>query len=179
MILLASECLLFELADGQGVPYSAEAVPAELLGEVAQEFDRDFVIHAAKAVFHFFKYDKAQQRVTAGEFSAALEKVLRKFGPGVRRTSLPGVLDLASLARDCGEGCELFFFPALRDELRRQVRSGPRVLRFHGLRGCVKRLARSRRWTSRCRNLREQIVSFLRECLRAEAGQSQVALVVE
>ena len=95
---------------------------------------------------------------------------------GQRRVS---ELDLARLARESGGGCALFFFPRLRDELRQYLGQSPRMLRFHGLRGCVKELAGARRWTVRCQALEEQVVEFLRECLGAEAGKRDFALVVE
>jgi hypothetical protein len=53
------------------------------------------------------------------------------------------------------------------------------VLRFHGLRGCVKQLAGARRWSVRCEQLRYQIVEYLRQCLTAEPEQNDCALVVE
>jgi hypothetical protein len=43
----------------------------------------------------------------------------------------------------------------------------------------VKRLAGVRRWTSRCEELQDQIVDFLRHCLTAETERNECALVVE
>ena len=87
--------------------------------------------------------------------------------------------DLFRLACESGEGCELFFFPRLRAELRQQLQQGPRLLRFHGLRDCVKQLAGARRWSPRCQSLEGRIVAYLRECLTAEPVPAEVALVVE
>ena len=56
---------------------------------------------------------------------------------------------LRALARESGDARELVFFPRLRRELRTQLQNSPRVVRFRGLRGCVKQLAGARRW-SRC-----------------------------
>ena len=69
-------------------------------------------------------------------------------------------------------------FPG-RDELRRQMSQTPRVLRFRGLRCCVKRLAGAQRWSLRCQCLQDRIVEYLRECLSAERRQTDFALVVE
>ena len=113
----------------------------------------------------------------------ALEKVLRgfKLQAPEEPTSPRGVResDLCRLASESGQGCELFFFPKLRDELREQLRHEPRLVRFRGLRGCVKQLAGARRWNSNCRSLEEQIVAYLRECLSAEARRGELALVVD
>jgi hypothetical protein len=180
MITLASDCLLFQMAGGESVPFSAEMISVELMGGASDLFDADFVRHAAHAVFHFFKQDQGRQTVSVGEFAEALEKVLRGFTLAAPRAEpAVGESDLCRLARESGEGCELFFFPRLRDELRRHLQQAPRVLRFRGLRDCVKQLVGVQRWTPRCRTLEERIVEYLRECLGAEAGQKQFALVVE
>ena len=81
--------------------------------------------------------------------------------------------------KESGGGFELLFFPRLRHELRTQLRQSPRVVRFRGLRGCVKQLAGARRWSHRCEKLQDQIVEYLRGCLTAEPEQNECALVVE
>ena len=185
MIALGSDCLLFRMANGESVPISVEMLSVELMGETTELFDSEFVRHAANAVFHYFKQELQRQTVSVGEFAGALEKVLRGFAltakPPAQTKDLRGVLeaDLSRLARESGKGCELFFFPRLRDELRHHLQQGPRMLRFRGLRRCVKQLVGARRWSLRCQNLEEQIVGFLRECLSAEPGQTELALVVE
>lgn len=185
MITLAADCLLFRMTNGETVPFSAEMISVELLGETARLFEPEFVRHAANAVFHYFKHELGRQSLTLGEFAGALEKVLRGFHLPTAEPSppvWPGSVcesDLCDLVRESGQGCELFFFPRLRDELRRQLHYEPRVLRFRGLRGCVKQLAGARRWSSRCRQLEEQIVEYLRECLGADAGAKEYSLLVE
>jgi hypothetical protein len=184
MIALASDCLVFRLASGESVAVSAEMLSVELMGSTIELFDPEFVRHAAHAVFHYFQQDQGRETVTVGEFTEALEKVLRGLKPSNLKVGAVGSrtvseLDLARLARESGEGCELFFFPRLRDELRQHLGRSPRMLRFHGLRGCVKELVGARRWTLRCQALEERIVEFLRECLGAESKKGELALVVE
>ena len=185
MIALASDCLLFQLVTGESVPISAEMIFVELMGEAAGLFDPEHVSQAASAVFHYFKHDLGRQTVTVSEFSQTLEKVLRSLfhpmlEPGIKETDTQvAEADLHQLARESGRGCELFFFPRLRDELRQQLRHAPRVMRFIGLRGCVKELAGARRWSGRCRLLEDQIIEYLRECLGAEAAQADLSLVVQ
>jgi hypothetical protein len=67
----------------------------------------------------------------------------------------------------------------LRNELRVQLRQSPRVVRFRGLRGCVKQIAGARRWSQRCEQLQDQIVEFLRQCMNQETEKAGCALVVE
>ncbi len=183
MIALGSDCLLFRLANGERVPLSAEMISIEVMGDMAKWFDADFVQHAAKAVFHYFRQELGQECVTVSEFTAALERVLRGFKPPPPAPSpRPGGLaesDLCRLAREAGEGRELVFFPRLRAELRQRMRQDQGLLRFRGLRPCVMQLAGARRWTARCQTLEEQIVSYLRGCLTAEAGQTEYSLLVQ
>ena len=185
MITLAADCLLFQMASGEAIPFSAEMISVELMGDQAKRFDAEFVRHAASAVLHYFKHELQRQTVSVGEFAQALEKVLRGFrlaapqGPAGLATRRVCESDLSRLASESGEGCELFFFPRLRDELRRQLQQTPQVVRFRGLRGCVKQLTGARRWSQRCQQLEEQIVQYLRECMGAEAGEKELALVIE
>jgi hypothetical protein len=184
MIALRSECLIFQTASGESLPFSADMISAELLGEQVQAFDAEFVHHAAKAVFHYFRHDLGRQTVSVGEFAVAMEKVLRGFALTAQQRDddpRPEVVesDLCRLAGESAAGCELIFFPRLRAELRRHMQQSPRVVRFRGLRGCVKQLTGARRWNHRCRQLEERIVDFLRQCLSAEAAHSKFSLVVE
>lgn len=185
MITLSADCLLFQLANGESIPFSADMISVELMGETAQWLDSEMVKQAAKAVFHYFKHELGRQSVTTDDFAASLEKVLRGFQlqspPPPPRVNSPGLLesDLCRLARETGEARELVFFPRLREELRMQLKQRPETLRFHGLRGCVKHLVGADRWSLRCRSLEEQIVEFLRECLNCEPKPSEFALIVE
>jgi hypothetical protein len=126
-----------------------------------------------------------QEIVSAGEFAGALEKVLLGFAvsarSGVAAKPAPPIreADLRQLACESGKGFELIFFPLLRQEVRRHMRLGPKVLRFRGLRSCVKQLAGARRWSRRCQSLEEQIVHYLRHCLSADLWVAEVALIVE
>jgi hypothetical protein len=185
MIALASDFLLFELTSGERLPFSAEMISVELMGDSGSVLEPEFVKHAAASVFHYFKHELGQDTVSVVEFAGALEKVLRGLGCTVRssepiESSVENVeADLVWLANESGGGCELTFFPKLRGALRTQLKSSPRLVRFHGLRGCVKRLAGARRWSPRCESLRDQIVEYLRQCLTAESRDEQCALVVE
>jgi hypothetical protein len=185
MIALQSDCLLFQLANGESVPCSAEMISFEITGNASQWIDSEMLHHAAASVFHYFKEELRREAVTVGEFAQALEKVLRNFGFIIRaggiepRSPDTDATDLGRLARESADSLELFFFPRLRSELRTQLRQSPRVVRFRGLRGCVKQLARARRWSHRCERMQDQIVDYLRGCLTAEPEQNKCALVVE
>ncbi len=184
MIRLASDHLLFALRSGEYVPFSATTLTVELAGNDDLPFDADFLRQALQAVFHFFRYELHRETVTVTEFAAAVEYVLRSFLPetDARREPLPGryvpEADLDQLAADA-HGTELLFFTRLRDELRHRLRTAPRLLRFHGLRGCVKQLTGARRWSPRCQALRDRIVAYLRACAVADRAGKDCALLVE
>jgi hypothetical protein len=185
MIALHNECLLFQLCNGESVPCSADMISVEIVGEADGQLEPETLRHAAASVFHYFKIELAREAVTIGEFSLALEKALHHLGyvihahePGDHAGEI-GHADLGRLVRETGERLELFFFPRLRDELRRQLRQSPHLVCFRSLRHCVKQLAGARRWSRRCERLEDQIVAYLRECLTAETASADCALVVE
>ena len=185
MIALQSDCLIFQLNNGESVPCSPEMISVELIGDSGGHLDPEVLHHAAASVFHYFKKDLNRETVTVGEFAGALEKVLRNLGLTLHADEFaarsPETIetDLGLFAHQSGDSLELFFFPRLRDALRSQLRQSPRVVRFRGLRGCVKQLAGARRWSPRCQQIQDQIVEFLRSCLTAESEPGECALVVK
>ncbi len=184
MIQLRSDCLVFKNASGQGIPCSAESVTVELVGEATTWLDPEVVRHAAAAVLHYFKHELGRSSVSVGEFSLALEQVLSSFGLKIWSSDVvptaPRVSesDLRKLAFDSGKGFELSFFPRLRHELRQKLSESPKVVRFKGLRGCVKQLMGARRWSTRCQRLNDHIVDYLRNCLRTEERRPACSLIV-
>lgn len=185
MIHLRQDCLGFKMANGEAIPCSAQQMTVELMGEAAHLVDEDVVKNAAEAVLHYFKVELGRTTVTAAEFSQALERVLRGLGFDVQSQAsvsapAPRVLeaDLRLLASQSGEGFELIFFTMLRHEVRLKLGEGPHVVRFNGLRGCVKQLVGAKRWGLKCRRLNDQIVDYLRTCLSAEFAGKSCALVV-
>ena len=192
MILLRPDCLVFKTAGGDNIPCPAKDVTIELIGDSAQWLDQEAIENAAAAVLHYFRVEEDRQSVTVAEFAATLEKVLGGLGFEVKSGDKSAVLaagepvvlapirpvieaDLSVLA---GEGGELFFFPRLRDELRRHLDGTPLVLHFRGLRPCVKSLTGAKRWTAQCRALNDQIVDYLRTCFSSEEAGAGSALVV-
>ena len=195
MILLRPDCLVFRTTEGEDIPCSAHEVTVELMGDSAKWLDADLVGHAAEAVLHYFKSEKGQNTVSVGEFSEALERVLRGLGLDVKAAGKdtptfttgdsspmipPRVVeaDLRLLAGESNLGGELVFFPRLRDVVRRELDGSPTVLRFSGLRDCVKQLTGAKRWGSHCQSLNDQIVDYLRNSLRSEQSGSNCAMVV-
>mgnify|MGYP007114276237 CR=1 FL=1 len=183
MIQLHHDYLLIQTSTGETIPCSAELVANELIGSAASLIDPALVRQAAAAVVHYFKHDLARTAVWIADFSIALERVLRTLGLDVR-TSDPheedgvSVSDLRNLVTESEVALELAFFPELRNQLRTQLTASPDLLRFEGLRGCVKHLLGARRWSRRCQNLNDQIVEFIRHCLRRDGKTDTCELMI-
>ncbi len=184
MILLRPDCLVFETSAGEHIPCSAKEVTFELIGDAAKWLDAEIIENAAAAVLHYFRSEREQETVSAAQFALALEKVLVGLGLEVKLSEAPETasssrpLVEADLRGFAGDGGELFFFPRLREEVRRSLDGTPRVLRFHGLRACVKQMTGAKRWGTRCRALNDQIVEYLRTCFSTENAGPGSALVV-
>lgn len=185
MIQLAADCLLFEMPSGESVPFLAEMISVELADGAGGVFEQDFVEHAAVSVFHYFKNHLGRKTVSVAEFASAFESVLHGLGLKLDagqvtfKNAGEAVKDLRRLAQEAGAGCELIFFPRLRASVREQAHGSPQLIRFHGLRGCVKRLLGAQRWSPRCEEFRDQIVEFLRRSVSVEAAGDSCALLVE
>jgi hypothetical protein len=192
MIQLHPDALFFKTSSGEIIPCSAEQVTVEFIGDAKSMLDPQLVHHAAHAVLHYFKVEQGKNQVSVGEFAQALATVLRGLGIDVRESDAGGnavqpsvsdprpttEADLRQLAFDSGKGFELLFFNRLRAELRCQLSHSPRVIRFKGLRGCVKQLAGARRWNIRCQQLNDQIVGYLRDCLNTENHPDSCSMLV-
>lgn len=185
MIQLRPDMLMFQTSSGEIIPCSAEQVTIEFIGEAHDQLDPELVRNAARAVLHYFKIQLGKCQVSIGEFAQALACVLRGLGLDVRDPSEPTPppetvvdSDLCQLASESGKGFELLFFAGLRQEMRRNLSLSPALLRFKGLRNCVKQLAGVQRWNNRCQQLNDQIVDYLRTCLLTEARPPACSLVV-
>lgn len=187
MILLRPDCLVFKTSDGDLIPCSAKQVMVELIGDAADWLDKDVIVQASEAVLHYFRSEKGQESVSVGEFVEALERVLKGLGLDVKASASSSdapanrrivEADLCELAGVSGSGTELFFFPLLRNEVHRRLDGSPSVLLFRGLRSCVKQIVGAKRWNEACRDMNDQIVDYLRNCLNTEKASHGCALVV-
>jgi hypothetical protein len=86
--------------------------------------DPEILKNAAATVLHYFRVELCRDTVTLGEFSEALERVLRKFGvsvqskikgaPGTHAQAPVAAKSLVALAREAGNAGELAFFPVMK-----------------------------------------------------------------
>jgi hypothetical protein len=173
-------------------------VAVELMGSHTGLLDQEVLRNAAAGVLHFFREELGRDLVTVNEFAQALARVLRGFGFSVviedaepvpatespvaaPATTTPARVrhtDLCRIACEVGKSFELGFFARLRHEVETGLQGSPRVLRFTGLRGCVKQLSGARRWGRRCQCLSDQIADYLRRCLTEQRVAGDCALLV-
>jgi hypothetical protein len=200
MIRLRTDCLVFETSEG-GLPWSVEEAALEFVGRTLPDADVELVRQAAVAVLHYFKHEMGLESVSVGHFCEVLSKVLRSFGLGIEAGAAAGkaklaisvqsagpsqggpavgseTVDLRRLACESGKIYELGFFLRLREVVSSQTGPGRRVIRFVGLRSCVKQLAGARRWSPRCERLSDHIVDYLRICLQETRAPGQCTMVV-
>lgn len=183
MIQLRPDCMIFKTSDGEQFPCSAEWVAFELMGDNALEVDPEVVRNASAAVLHYFKNEMNQDFVSISDFAQALGKVLGHLGVHLKNGSKGGDAmaidsDLVQLALEAGDGWELCFFPRLRADIKHNLEKSPQMLRFRGLRDCVKHLAGTPRWNRRCQDLNDQIVDYVRTCWSTEVSGHACTLVV-
>ena len=175
MIQLHTDCLVFETSDGEAIPCSAQAVPVELLGDAAH----------AEAVLYHFKIDLNRNSVSAGEFTLALERILRGFGFKVMAADDEDDCDddaaetnLHDLAHQAGEGLEMVFFCTLREQIHADLHGKPELLRVKGLREAVKKLTGAKKWSPRCQKLNDQIVDYLRHIVSKHQQKAKLTLMI-
>lgn len=184
MMQLNPDYLVFKTSAGENIPCAVELVAIEMMGDAISLVDPELIRNASAAVLHYFKMELGRHSVSVGEFSLALERVLRGFGLNIKTDQEQenevrvAEADLREVAVSAGKGFELSFFPNLREEMRRKINEAPHVVRFKGLRGCVKQLVGAKRWSSRCEVLSDQIVEYLRTCLTTDTKNETCALVV-
>ncbi len=183
MIHLRSDCLVFEMSNGDKIPCSASTVTVELMGTAMDSVNRDVVENAAAAVLHYFQHDLQRTSVTLNEFTVALEVALRGLGLNIicdspKQTERMVHADLRVLAAESGKAFELGFFARVRDQVRAELKGAPQLIRFFGLRSCVKQLAGAQRWCPRCERLSDHIVEFLRGCVTKENPPQPCGLLV-
>tara|TARA_Y100000588_G_scaffold357009_1_gene413816 strand:- start:1389 stop:1970 length:582 start_codon:yes stop_codon:yes gene_type:complete len=192
MIQLHTDCLVFETSDGQAIPCSAEDVTVELLGEAAKELEEQVIEEAAAATLYYFKQELGRNVVSVGEFTMALERILRGFGYKVKpvydetttasareaETDLQPLASRASQSRREGEGLEMVFFCTLRDQIHADLHGKPELLRIKGLRNAVRKLTGSNKWSPRCQQLNDQIVDYLRDIVARHKQEARLTLMI-
>ena len=186
MIQLHTDCLVFETSEGESIPCSAEDVTVELLGDAARDLEEQIIEEAAAAALYYFKKELGRTVVSVGEFTIALERILRGFGYKVKpihdetttNQTRETETDLHNLAHQAGEGLEMVFFCTLRDQIHADLHGKPELLRVKGLRKAVSKLTGAKQWSPRCQKLKDQIVEYLRHIVSQHQQEAKLTLMI-
>ncbi|MEO0416230.1 MAG: hypothetical protein AAF226_14880 [Verrucomicrobiota bacterium] len=79
------------------------------------------------------------------------------------KTPPPVRVSLTDLVRRAQHGYELAFFSLLNQQLHSSLNGGAIFIEFYGIRRAVKNLTGSKKWNSRCDELRAEIVRRIEE----------------
>ena len=187
MIALQSDCLIFQLTNGESVPCSAEMISFELVGDSGGLLDPEMLRHAAASVFHYFKEElrarnRHRRRIRRRAGKSPARPRLRHPRRTVHRIASAGARSRPTSAGSRANpptAWNCFSSRACASELRSPA---PAI----AARGAFSRTARLRQAACRratleprCEKMQEQIVEYLRGCLTAEPEQNECALVVE
>ena len=186
MIQLHTDCLVFETSNGEAIPCSAEDVTVELLGDAARELEEQVIEEAAAAALYYFKQELGRNVVSVGEFTLALERILRGFGYKVKpihdetttNSARETETDLHNLAHQAGEGLEMVFFCTLRNQIHADLHGKPELLRVKGLRKAVHKLTGTKKWGPRSQRLNDQIVDYLRDIVSRHQQEAKLTLMI-
>ncbi|MFD2255612.1 hypothetical protein ACFSSA_02905 [Luteolibacter algae] len=97
------------------------------------------------------------------------EKIAEKLEP----LAPPVTVSLVKAAYDAGNGFELGFFKAIRNELSELRNAGAEQVHFTGLRESALILRGREKWNKHCDSLLEEIKSFLTACDREQSRRSK------
>ncbi len=181
MIRLRSDCLIIQISGGEQFPCPVEVVTTELIGKAVDWMSPELIQNVTAAVLHFFREEQDREAVSVAEFAEALESVLQNLGYSVnaaaKRKRMIRNANINDWIRESDGEMELAMYLRMRLEMERLLQNRPRELRLRGLRGCVKRVLRARRWSRRCQVLSDQVVSFMRQCFDEHAGADCLLVV--
>lgn len=184
MIALRDDCLLVAQNGGGFLPWSAEQLTLEVVGESGCSVDPELLKQAVAAVIHYFRQELDRTTITMAEFSAMLGRVLG--GLGIAAEIVEGddpptevrIADLSVLTAAGTPSGELEFCQRLRTLLREQLAAAPARVEFHGLRGCVKRLTGRKHWCPTCEKTAAWILEMIRGWFEQDAPSRPTALVI-
>ncbi len=119
-----------------------------------------------KGIEDFLKNHYDGTVIDAAELFNRIRETLNKVGlnevaDNLNESVPPVRISLSELARRAGNGYELAFFHLLEGQFRSAARGGAESLECYGLENCVKHLASTKKWSSRCESLKEEITVFL------------------
>jgi len=183
MIAIRDGLPLVRFHDGSVIHFERRwLISAILRAAVAAGYSKWWLAdHVSESVASYLEQDYNEQVVTIPRIEKAVRSVLQVIGYAdvaqhFRTMPPPVRISLEEIARDAGEGYELFFFELLRERLRHLVGSETEQVELCDLHRCVKRLRSAKNWRRDCSGLRGEIVSFVRSELLHRTGDLHLQL---
>ena len=167
MIQLHTDCLVFETSNGEAIPCSAEDVTVELLGDAARELEEQVIEEAAAAALYYFKQELGRNVVSVGEFTLALERILRGFGYKVKPIHDETTTNSARETET-----------DLHNQIHADLHGKPELLRVKGLRKAVHKLTGTSKWGPSSQKLNDQIVDYLRDIVSKHQQEAKLTLMI-
>lgn len=122
--------------------------------------------------------------IDSDDLFARIEKTLANLGlndvaANIDKTPPPVRVSLSELARRAGSGYELAFFQLLEEQLRSATAGGAHRVECHGMKNCVRRLSSSKKWSQRCDQLQDEIISFVDQTrAKVVSSRPEVSLLI-
>jgi hypothetical protein len=185
MIALLDNLPIVRLADGTTAPFERRWLLRAL--DVAARkagYQKWWLAeHVAESVTEFLRSQNDAPVIPVDGLTRSVQQVLQVIGyaevgrhfdagrPVVR-------ISLVEIAHAAGSGYELAFFNLLARRLDEALREAGGCFELVGLEPCVKLLCSKKLWSSDCRTLQDEIVSFTREHAGTTATQNAVQFSV-
>lgn len=170
MIQLQEDVVWVKFEDGHLAPFDEQRL-ALSIQQVAERVGSPdwWLAESVAAAVHVFvgrsRSDGVIQSSEIAEIVAAVlstlgyENISRAYGSGTNRVAI----QLNELMGRMNAALELEFFQRLDRALGAAASHRIQVMEVNGLRACVMQLRGTRRWTTGCRKLAEEIVEHVRE----------------
>jgi len=134
----------------------------------------------AEALIYHLRVDLKRDAIGFDELVSALKELAVACGFQTTTIAVETIVsaDLYVLAQDTGYGFELAFFQSIERAIRDFRAGHARLIRFVGLRACVKMLVGARNWCKKCQRLSDEIVEFIRSHMQLWPQQEAVVFAV-
>ncbi len=134
--------------------------------QAAERDDFPFIDDLLGGILYYLETKCPLRVLTIEELHTRVRRMLERIGCNAIARTLPLLappvtLSLTRAAKEAGNGFELAFFNQINDEIQDLKMHGVEELYFTGTRDCVKLLRGVTRWTTRCEQLHEEIITFL------------------
>ena len=181
MIQLNHYSIYVQLSNGEQMPLLAEDVAKSFCQSqpLSAGLEPWQVEEIAAALIHHLRVNRKQENVAFGDFIVALSNLVSVCGLNATMDSkaLP-CTNLYRLAQDTGYGFELAFFESVKQSIQQLRDCKARVIRFVGLRSCVKLLVGAKNWCKTCQRLNDEIVGFIRSHMLRLGESDSVTFLV-